>query len=103
MVHYFLLARLVKLVNTADLKSVPSRVLGSSPRASIFSTKVAELVDALGLGSSSVKSKGSSPFFGIGGIAQLVERMFCKYEVIGSNPIVSIKYKNINEIFDRKG
>lgn len=94
----------MKLVNTADLKSVPSRVLGSSPRASIFSTKVAELVDALGLGSSSVKSRGSSPLFGIiGGIAQLVERMFCKYEVIGSNPIVSIKYKNINEIFDRKG
>ena len=52
---------------------------------------MAELVDALGLGSSSVKSRGSSPLFGIiGGIAQLVERMFCKYEVIGSNPIVSI-------------
>ena len=83
----------MKLVNTADLKSVPFWVIGSSPIASILPTKVAELVDALGLGSSSVRSKGSSPFFGIGGIAQLVERMFCKYEVIGSNPIISKKQK----------
>ena len=83
----------MKLVNTADLKSVPFWVIGSSPIASILPTKVAELVDALGLGSSSVKSRGSSPLFGInlGGIAQLVERMFCKYEVIGSNPIISKK------------
>ena len=68
---------------------------------------MAELVDALGLGSSSVKSRGSIPLFGSsliisGGIAQLVERMFCKYEVIGSIPIVSIIYIILHEILSRK-
>lgn len=32
---------------------------------------------------------GSNPNTLIGGIFQLVENMFCKYKVIGSNPIIS--------------
>ena len=42
---------------------------------------------------------GSSPntlIYNFGDIFQLVESMFCKYKVIGSNPIISTyKYKNI--------
>ena len=93
MIHYLLFYKssLGEIGKHCRLKICSLWVVGSSPTASILFTKVAELVDALGLGSSSVKSRGSSPLFGInlGGIAQLVERMFCKYEVIGSNPIIS--------------
>ena len=33
---------------------------------------------------------GSNPISSVGDVAQLVERMFCKHEAVGSNPIVSI-------------
>jgi hypothetical protein len=32
---------------------------------------------------------GSNPIFSVGGVVQLVERMFCKHEAVGSTPIVS--------------
>ena len=58
----------MKLVDTSDLKSdFYIKSIGSSPITSIHTikAKMMELVDILGLGSSSFKkSKGSSPFFG---------------------------------------
>lgn len=32
---------------------------------------------------------GLNPIFYIGDVVQLVERMFCKHEAVGSTPIVS--------------
>ena len=49
------------MVDTTDLKSVPFQVTGSSP---VVNKK-------------------------FGDIVQLVERMLCKHEVIGSSPIIS--------------
>jgi hypothetical protein len=58
-------ARLVELVDTSDLKFDSFMSTGSSPVASTLA-KMVELVDMLGLGSSSYyRSRGSSPLFGI--------------------------------------
>ncbi len=59
---------------------------------------MAELADALDLGSSSVRSVGSSPTSRIGdiddlaGVAQLVEHHVANVVVVGSNPITRLFY-----------
>ena len=51
---------------------------------------MAELADALDLGSSAARRGGSSPFTRIieyAGLAQLVEHLICNQRVEGSNPL----------------
>ena len=69
------------------------RVTGSSPVRLIFFAGVAELADALDLGSSALRRGGSSPFTRIfiflfvAGLAQLVEHLICNQRVEGSSPL----------------
>ena len=52
---------------------------------------VAELADALDLGSSAARRGGSSPFTRIlAGLAQLVEHLICNQRVEGSSPLAGI-------------
>jgi hypothetical protein len=58
---FFKKARLVELVDTSDLKSDSIKSIGSSPITSKI-TKMMELVDMLGLGSSSLRVGVQVPF-----------------------------------------
>ena len=72
------------------------RVTGSSPvRLILIFAGVAELADALDLGSSALRRGGSSPFtrilfFVVAGLAQLVEHLICNQRVEGSSPLAGI-------------
>ena len=48
---------------------------------------MAELADALDLGSSAFGRGGSTPFIRIAGLAQLVEHLICNQAVEGSTPL----------------
>ena len=74
------------------------RVTGSSPVRLIFFAGVAELADALDLGSSALRRGGSSPFTRTiyeADLAQLAEHLSCKQGVGGSNPLVGIDHFNM--------
>ena len=72
------------------------RVAGSNPACLILlliieNAGVAELADALDLGSSAARRGGSSPFTRIlAGLAQLVEHLICNQRVEGSSPLAGI-------------
>ncbi len=55
---------------------------------------MAELADALDLGSSAARRKGSSPFARMkesAGLAQLVEHLICNQRVEGSSPLAGMQ------------
>ena len=55
---------------------------------------MAELADALDLGSSAFGRGGSTPFIRIvAGLAQLVEHLICNQAVEGSTPLAGIVFK----------
>ena len=51
---------------------------------------MAELADALDLGSSAFGRGGSTPFIRIAGLAQSVEHLICNQAVEGSTPLAGI-------------
>ena len=53
---------------------------------------MAELADALDLGSSAFGRGGSTPFIRIAGLAQLVEHLICNQAVEGSTPLAGILF-----------
>ena len=59
---------------------------------------MAELADALDLGSSAFGRGGSTPFIRIAGLAQLVEHLICNQEVEGSTPLAGILFEQSNEL-----
>ena len=75
------------------------RVAGSNPACLILlliieNAGVAELADALDLGSSAARRGGSSPFTRIlAGLAQLVEHLICNQRVEGSSPLAGISLR----------
>ena len=66
---------------------------------------MAELVDVWASGAHGITYYvGSSPTTRINGdIAQLVEHLLCKQEVVGSTPAISIYEINLSKIFDKSG
>ena len=57
---------------------------------------MAELADALDLGSSAFGRGGSTPFIRIvAGLAQLVEHLICNQAVEGSTPLAGINFTQL--------
>ena len=81
------------------------RVEGSSPSwLTIYYAGVAELADALDLGSSALRRGGSTPFtrtiFTSCGSSSVVEHHLAKVGVAGSNPVFRSKCAGVAELAD---
>ena len=64
---------------------------------------MAELADALDLGSSAARRGGSSPFTRIieyAGLAQLVEHLICNQRVEGSSPLAGIQKRGSSSVVE---
>ena len=61
---------------------------------------MAELADALDLGSSAARRGGSTPFTRICGSSSVVEHHLAKVGVAGSNPVFRSKIAGVAELAD---